>query len=334
MSEIPIYIPSKGRARIALTPKYLDAMGKSYLIIVEEQEWEDYARAFGEKKLVLLDKSYQERYDMCDEQGGYTPTPETLRKCGAGPARNFAWDHSMERGAKWHWVMDDNINGFYRYHFNLKTPCVAPTFWTAMEEFAARFENVVMAGPNYFMFVSRKSGNIPPYTKNTRVFSCNLIRNDMADAFGNPIRWRGRHNEDVTISLDALYAGHCTLLYNAFLQYKMPTQTFKGGMTDQYYAVEGTKPKSEFIANMFPDIATVSFKFGRWHHHVDYGVFKRRQLRYRPGFEVPAEAVDNYGMQLQQQVDGRWIRIDRPRPERVSRYAPSPGDEKIRENPD
>ena len=105
-----------------------------------------------------------------------------------------------------------------------------------------------MSGPNYFMFASRKTA-VPPFVTNTRIYSCNLIRNDV------PFRWRGRYNEDTDLSLRMLKAGWCTIQFNAFLQFKMSTQTVKGGNTADFYAVEGTGAKSAMIVALHPDVS-------------------------------------------------------------------------------
>ena len=305
---VPLYIVSKGRADSRLTNKALAEMRVEHYIVVEESEADEYRKKTERAEILVLPQKYKEEYDVFDDLG-LTKSP------GPGPARNFAWDHSIEQGSSWHWVMDDNISGFYRFNYNLKTPCVARTFWTVMEDFSARYSNVVMAGPNYFMFVSRKSGTIPPYVLNTRIYSCNLIRNDA------PFRWRGRYNEDTDLSLRMLKEGFATVQFNALLQYKMPTQQIKGGNTAEFYADEGTRPKSEMLEKMHPDVARVADRFSRVHHQVDYSQWKTRQLVLRDGVSLP-EGVDNYGMILQQQDprDQVWKQIDRPRDEKRMHY--------------
>lgn len=280
----PIYIVSKGRWEKRLTSDSLDAMGVRHYIVVEEEQYHEYAsRIKPTATLLVLDKAYQRAYDTFDDLG------ESKSK-GPGPARNFAWEHSIESGASWHWVMDDNINGFYRLYRNIKTPCRASAIFRAMEDFCARYTNVTMAGPNYFMFASRKV-KMPPVTLNTRIYSCNLIRNDA------PYRWRGRYNEDTDISLRMLKDGLCTVLFNAFLQLKMTTQTMGGGNTAEFYAQEGTLAKSKMQVAMHPDVSRLVMKWGRWHHHVDYSQFRRNKLTLKPGAAIAPEA-DNYGMVL------------------------------------
>lgn len=281
--EAPIYIPSKGRYDTRITMRCLDAICVPYRVIIEEQEYSAYAAVIEPSRLLVLDPKYQRDYDAC------MILKEGQSK-GSGPARNFAWDHAVSSGAEWHWIMDDNIFRFYRLNHNAKNPVADGTIFRCMEDFACRYTNVVMVGPNYEHFALRRAKH-PPFHLNTRIYSCNLIRNDA------PFRWRGRYNEDTDLSLRMLKAGYCTVLFNAFLQNKIRTQGIKGGNTDAFYALEGTLPKSRMLAALHPDVARVVWKFGRWHHQVDYRPFRANKLVRRPGVEIP-EGVDNYGMVL------------------------------------
>lgn len=303
--QFPLYIVSKGRSEYMVTSKALSRMGVPHLIVVEPDEVALYEAAIAKLELlatvVPLDLTFKDRYSLLDDLG-------LERSTGPGPARNFAWQHSIDAGFAYHWVMDDNIRDFYRLNRNLKVPCRSPAYWRVMEEFVLRYENVGMAGPNYFMFASRKT-KMPPFAANTRIYSCNLIRNDL------PFRWRGRYNEDTILSIDLLKAGWCTIQFNAFLQEKMGTQVLKGGNTDEFYLKEGSKAageryaatgtvaKSEMLAKVHPDVSRVAIRFKRVHHIVDYGKFRGLQLRRRPGLEVP-DGVDNFGMALKQ-LEGR-----------------------------
>lgn len=278
----PIYIPSKGRFESRLTAKALDKIGVPYRIIVEEQEYAAYAAVIDPRRLLILDPEYQRGYDPCDDLG-------FTKSKGSGAARNFGWDHSVSEGHARHWMVDDNIKAFYRLNHNLKVPVGTGAIFRAMEDFSDRYKNVAMSGPNYFMFASRKT-KMEPFTPNTRIYSCNLIRNDA------PYRWRGRYNEDTDLSLRMLKDGWCTILFNAFLQEKSVTLTMKGGNTDTVY-VGGTLPKSKMIADLHPDVARVAWRFGRWHHFVDYGPFKKNKLILRPDIEIPA-GPNEYGMRL------------------------------------
>lgn len=295
----PLYIVSKGRFEYMITSKYLTEMGIKHRIIVEPQEVEKYQQAIDSMgllaEILTLDMKYKEKYELCDDLG-------LTKSTGSGPARNFAWDDSIKRGFSHHWVMDDNIQGFYRLNKNMKLRVKSKQFFRIMEDFTLRYENVSMSGPNYCMFAPHRQKQ-PPFTINTKLYSCNLIRNDV------PFRWRGRYNEDVILSLDMLKAGWCTIQFNAFLQNKMPTQTLKGGNTDELYEGDnkekgerysrtGTNEKSLMLARVHPDVAKVTWRFNRVHHIVDYSQFKKKnKLIKRKDLEIE-EKVNNYGLEL------------------------------------
>lgn len=279
----PLYIVSKGRWESRLTSKALERMRVPYHIVVERQEFDQYAAVIDPAKILVLDPAYQREYDTCDALG------DTKSK-GPGPARNFVWDHAQAAGAPWHWVMDDNIQRFARIYHNQKIQLLDGTGFAVMEAFCDRYENVAMAGPNYWHFAKRKQV-IPPFITNTRIYSCNLIRTDL------PFRWRGRYNEDTDLSLRMLKAGWCTVQFNAFIQAKVATQSLRGGNTDAFYAREGTLPKSRMLCDLHPDVSRLVWKFNRWHHHVDYRPFKANRLRRKPD-AVISDGVDDFGMQL------------------------------------
>lgn len=279
--RFPVYIPSKSRAKIATTPKVLDELGVPYRIIVEAPQFDDYAASFGADRLLVLDPEFQRTYDTCDEG-----VPETKSK-GPGPARNFAWAHSIEEGHAWHWVMDDNIQLFARLHRNQRVPVGDGMIFAAMEEFVLRYRNVGQAGPEYWMFAPSRVKS-PPFVLNTRIFSCNLIRNDV------PVRWRGRYNEDLDLSLSMLKAGWCTVSFRAFLQYKTTTQVLPGGNTEAFYAEEGTLRKSEMAVRLHPDVCRIVHRYGRVHHDCDFSPWKN--LRLVPRDDAPPPDPDRYRM--------------------------------------
>jgi len=258
-------------------------MGVPYKIVVEEDQLPMYQAEVGIDKCLVLPQRYLDEYDTCDDLGD-------SKSKGPGAARNFVWDHATETGAKRHWVMDDNLDAFHRLNRNIKRESDTPAIFAAMEDFVDRYENVPVAGPNYYSFVKASDG-VPAFVTNTRIYSCLLIQNDA------PYRWRGRYNEDTDLSLRVLKDGLCTIQFNAFLQGKVTTQRMKGGNTDEFYALEGTKAKSQMLADLHPDVAKVVWRFNRWHHHVNYRPFSSNRLIKRKDIVVP-EGVNNYGMEL------------------------------------
>ena len=297
--KYPLYIPSKGRSEYMVTSKYLTVMKTPHYVVVEPQEEDKYKEAVRKMNLMAtilpMDMSYKEKYELCDDLG-------LSKSTGPGPARNFAWDHSIADGNDWHWVMDDNLRSFFRFNKNLQIRVTDGTCFRVMEDFVERYKNIGMAGPNYHMFAPRKK-RLPPFVMNTRIYSCNFIKNSMAR------RWRGRYNEDTILSLDILKAGWCTVQFNVFLQEKMNTQALKGGNTDEFYHAEGktedgkryadtgTVAKSKMQVAVHPDVSEMVWKFNRWHHHVDYSRFKKQKLIKKDDVKIKGEIVD-YGMKM------------------------------------
>lgn len=267
----PVYVISKGRWESRLTSRSLERLGVPYSIVVEPQEFDQYASVVSPDKILTL----------------------PFRNLGQGsiPARNWVWEHSIKSGAAWHWILDDNINGFWRLHDNLKTRVGTGAIFKAAEDFVERYDNVVEAGFNYYMFAPQKSDAIKPFTLNTRIYSCILLRNDIQH------RWRGRYNEDTDLSIRILKDGWCTILFNAFLAWKMTTMHMKGGNTDELYKDDGRLKMAESLAEQHPDIVTITEKWGRPQHQVYYGGFKKNKLRKKQGITIK-DGPDDYGMKL------------------------------------
>jgi hypothetical protein len=257
-----------------------ERLGIPHTVFVEPQEASEYAKALsGFSSLHVLPHSNK----------GLTVT------------RNYIWRYAENAGHRWFWTFDDNIRAVYRFNRNLKTPCDGAALQAA-EDFITRYENMAIGGLNYFMFVKRKY-LVPPVVFNTRVYSNMLIRADLRDASRAPIRNRLYFNDDTDLCLQALKAGWCTVLFNAFLIEKKTTMTTPGGLTEEYKATDERREFAEELAQAHPDVVKVTRKWGRWHHHVDYSGFKQRPRALRA---IPRR-VNNYGMQLQVRGnDGMW----------------------------
>ena len=268
--QYPVYVISKGRSDSRLTVKALEGIGVPYQIVIEPQEYDAYAAHIAAEKILTL--------------------PFSDLGQGSIPARNWIWEHSIEAGAERHWILDDNIRCFARTNRNLRLKVKNGATFVACEDFTDRYTNVALSGMNYWMFAP-DDVLIKPFTLNTRIYSCILIKNDI------PYRWRGRYNEDTDLSLRALKDGWCTILFNAFLCYKTPTMTMKGGNSDELYQGDGRLRMAESLRDQHPDVTKIVKKWGRWQHSVDYRPFKKNRLKRKPGLEIAA-GVNNYGMVL------------------------------------
>ncbi len=280
----PIYIISKGRWKSRMTSKALEEIGVPYQIVIEPQEYDNYAANIDPSKILKLPK---------DNYG---------EGCSI-PARNWCWRHSRKRGADRHWVLDDNIEGFYRLTNNLKVPVDDGIIFRAAEDFTDRYENVAMSGFNYFMFAPRKCGNIQPYTQNTRIYSCILLSNTAKTPEGESYAWRGRYNEDTDLSLRILKDGWCTILFNAFLAFKQTTMSMVGGNTESLYLgiEDGRLKMAESLKAQHPGVVHITHKWGRWQHHVDYSRFTQK-LRAKPDLKLE-KIQNNYKMEMKVLAD-------------------------------
>ena len=210
--------------------------------------------------------------------------------------RNYIWDYAESIKTPKYWTIDDNIKAFYRFNKNLKVPMASGTPFCVIEDFADRYVNLPVAGMNYFMFAPRKSGGIKPIILNTRVYSNMLIETAARSPSGKPYRNEGFYNDDTDLCLRMLKDGYCTALFNAFLIEKSVTMTVKGGMTPHYQG-DGRYKMALELKEKHPDVTKITFKWGRWQHHVDYTPFKANRLRLRDDIVAPV-GVNEFGMKL------------------------------------
>lgn len=266
--KYPIYIVSKGRADTHFTARTLEYMNVPYLIVIEPQEYLQYAKVINSKKILV--------------------TPFKNLGQGSIPARNFIFEHAISSGAKKHWIMDDNIQWFYRFNNCLQIPVNSGTIIRALEDFTDRYENIGLAGMQYEYLAPRKQRQ-RPFILNTRIYSCILINHKIN------LKWRGKYNEDTDLSIRVLKDGWCTFLTNAFLCGKMPTLTMRGGNYSIYK--DGRKEFAEALRKQHPDIVEVVQKWNRWHHKVDYSAFKGNELKLKKGIKIK-QGIDEYGMEL------------------------------------
>ena len=274
--KFPIFVISKGRWESRLTSKTFERTNIPYRIVIEPQEYDDYVKFINKEKIIKL--------------------PFSNLGQGSIPARNFVWDFAIKEGHKKHWIIDDNIYDFYRFNRNAKNIVEDGTIFKCAEDFVDRYENIMLSGFNYCKFCIA-SEKYPPYLFNTRIYSTILIDHRL------DLRWRGKYNEDTDLSIRTLKLGYCTVQFNAFLAEKATTMRLKGGNTDSIYQNEnldyqdGVLEKSKSLQEQHPDVAKVVWRWNRWHHFVDYSVFKRNKPIFKKDIKIP-KGIDNYGMKL------------------------------------
>jgi hypothetical protein len=276
----PVYIISKGRSDSRLTSKALELINVPYHIVIEKQEYGLYAEHIHPSKILVLPFS-------------------NLGK-GSIPARNWVWCHSLKRGAKRHWIIDDNIYYFCRLNRNTKIRVDSGTIFRCAEDFTDRYENVALSGFNYQWFAPARTKQ-PAFRVNRRIYSCILVNNHIEH------RWRGRYNEDTDLSLRVMLDGWCTILFQAFLADKVTTMTMKGG-NEEIYA----NGRLEFVKSLMkqhPYLVTHVNRYGRDHHHVNYDYFRKNKLKLKKNLNI-LEGINNYGMILIDKETGKEIKFN------------------------
>ena len=244
----PIYVPSKDRYEIrhrrwahlppapAPTLKFLERDKVPHYIVAEPHQAEEYEKRYPAAEVLVLPWSDK----------------------GLVAARNWIKDHSLARGDKRHWQIDDNIRYLVRLNRQKRLPVRAGIALAACEDFCDRYENVAVAGLNYVNFCGVPQ---PPFVLNAHVYSCTLVLNELTQ------RWRLEQNDDVDMCLQVLTAGWCTVQLNAFLCQKVPTMKMPGGM-GKLYDGDGRLRGARMLERAWPGVASVDRRFERPHFEI------------------------------------------------------------------
>ena len=252
LNKFPIYIISKGRYEKTLTADNFEKSGLDYFIAVEPQEYDLYCKKLGEKRVLKL--------------------PFSNLGVGSYPARNFCWEHARSKGAKYHWLFDDNVQYFCKW-INGKRKKIE-TINDALiyvESFVLK-NNITIGGfeePNFVVKPPKKAFKI-----NCHVYSAMLIKNNI------PYRWRLKYNEDVDLCLQVLHNGGSTASCVYYMADKVSTAAkMKGGNQTELYkgnAPEKNLLKAKMLEAVWPQYAKTVIRFNRHHHLVDWRVFKKK----------------------------------------------------------
>lgn len=288
--KYPVYVPSKGRHESGMTMRFLAKDGCPFILVVEPQERDAYAARFAGPFCTILTLPWSgdspERRAFCAERG--------IENGGLVAARNWIREHSIAAGHARHWQLDDNIRFIARSLRGLRIRCDSGPALAACESFVDRYENVGIAGLQYYMFLPSKTWQrFPPFYLNHHVYSCSLIDNRM------PHRWRLAYNDDTDICLQVLAAGLCTILFNSFMIHKAATMKVKGGNTADLYQGDGRLRMSRSLERLWPGVVTTTRRFNRPQHRIAYE-WKRfdNALVLKQEFRDKDFIPDEHGMKL------------------------------------
>jgi hypothetical protein len=282
----PIYVITKGRWELTYTINTLEEMQLDFFICVEPSEYQNYIQnpKVDKNKILLLPENFSER------------------NCGSIPVRNFVWEHSVSNGNTRHWILDDNIDCFYRWNDGKKLKVKDGVVFKVMEDYMDRYENIGLVSCQYKSFVPAIDTSRTQIIINTRAYSCILINTELLDKRLEE-RWRGRYNEDTDLSLRVLSTGDlCTVNFNTILSGKMPTGSMKGGNDKIYmdHTNTGYQKKYDELKENWGDIVSLStnrHKDKRPHHIIEYTKLFKQKLKLKEGVERHP-IINNYNMML------------------------------------
>ena len=281
INKYPIFVISKGRFEKRPTSDWLEKYKIQHFLVVEECEVNKY-------KEHTLNNKFTTVINMEEKNNNLGQ--------GSIPVRNWIDSYCLEGQYKKYWLLDDNMNGFYRYEKNTRLEMTSSTFFRICEEFSDRYKNLYLSGLQYFSFVPEIARNKGLCLKNTRIYSCMLIDIKLKDKLDG-VLWRGRYNEDTDLSLRLLKKGFPTILHQQFLCNKATTLSCKGGNTDSIYKDDGLQRKCDSIVEQHPDVAKQTFKFGKIHHSINYKSFKNNSLIINKNKILPI-AFDDWGLNI------------------------------------
>jgi hypothetical protein len=250
--EYPIYIISKGRAYNPMTANAFKKSNINFYIAVEPQEADEYKLSVGEQYVIIL--------------------PFSNLGLGSYPARNFCWEHAKSLGHKYHWIFDDNIRSFRKWINGKRVVIDNINDALVYVEQNANKTNVDISGFEYSTFCVKPPKQ--PFKKNVHIYSSLLIKNSI------PYRWRLKYNEDVDLCLQVLHNGGSTLSCVYYLIDKTSTTAkMKGGNQSELYKGNDPKKKllkAKMLEAVWPQYAKTVIRFGRFHHFVDWNIFKKK----------------------------------------------------------
>ena len=250
-NKYPIYIISKGRHEKTLTADNFEKSGLDYFIAVEPQEYEQYCKKLGEKRVLKL--------------------PFSNLGVGSYPARNFCWEHSKSLGAKYHWLFDDNILFWMKWINGKRRKIESLNEALRYVESFVEKNNITIGGfeePNFVVKPPKRAFKI-----NCHVYSAMLIKNNL------PYRWRLKYNEDVDLCLQVLHNGGSTASCIYYMANKVSTaDKMKGGNQTELY--KGNDPKknllkAKMLEAVWPQYTKTVIRFGRHHHLINWKQFKK-----------------------------------------------------------
>ena len=222
-----VYIPSKGRhvasAASGSTAMLMEEHGiTNYKIVVEPQDYEEYAKNFAPEKLVQLPENDQ----------------------GIAYARTFIKEYSLTNGEKFSWQMDDDMRWFAIRMTNKNERCKPYTAMGIIEETTDMFSNIGISGITSVAFAFSKKNRL---NLNKMAYGVVLINNETEH------KWRDGVSEDLDYSLQLLEDKYVSLSFNHICFITPSTGANAGGNQLNLFKDDNRKKMFEKTVETWPN---------------------------------------------------------------------------------
>ncbi len=197
----PVYIPSKGRAETATTPKLLEQVNIPYTLVVEQQEARDYIKHFPNARVTVLNESHR----------------------GIAYARNAILEYARSDHPGWYWMIDDDIKQFYRLQDTIFLNDTARVL-EDVEKLVNQHQRLAQAT------IGRKNRTKQKLPLCWNVSCCGCVCNH-ADRVGT---YREHVQEDTDMSLQVVSAGYMTVQFNHIVLSTPLRGQNTGGLQEAY----------------------------------------------------------------------------------------------------
>jgi hypothetical protein len=236
----PIFIPSKGRAKNATTPKILEAEGIPFTLVVETQEADLYMTEFPKAKIGVLHESNR----------------------GIGYARQQILDLCRGDKFKKYWQIDDDLIGF---EFGKGKPCSAREAIDRLETLTERDSNTAISGYRW-----PEWGKRGRFEVNTCIYQAVLTRTDTGINYDTE-----GMRQDTDFILQHIVRGWSVIRYNE-VAVRFPEMGFTpggGGLSDDYRNGR-FEQAAAWLHAKWPRYTTMRKYKGRMEAFVDWSLFK------------------------------------------------------------
>jgi len=287
--KYPIYIVSHKRANptIGTTATLLKEMKIDFKIVIRQECLEEYLNHYNMDTLLVMPKDFDNNApNLYDGQ----PLIEHLKGNGASiPQRNYAWFHAIQSGATHHWILDDNIRGFFRRQDGLYLRIKSPIMFVSLENYLDMTDNCFLLGIAMKNFCPSIGNDRNPIVWNgTCIYSCILINH--CELTKRNIKWRGWYNEDVDLALQVLKQNLPTIQLCTFTYIKPTSGQTQGGNQNIYMYEDGWLKKYSAIKHLYPREVSEKEVAGHISHNVKY------KVDVEPIFNTRNTSTNNYGL--------------------------------------